>query len=95
MRHLAKPAARDPSVREVLEAFPGFDESVSIPMLRRHFNITKHTAVALKRMALRHQRAQAPKVTATMRRVMEDCGVNEAEARWWLEHGDRGGSVGT
>lgn len=80
MRHSATgPFLPGPSVRELRQRFPDLTD-VSIPMVRRSFRITAHTAERLLRIARDQAAAEAP--PAPIAELMRRFQFSEDEARW-------------
>lgn len=80
MMHLAAgPFLHGPSVRELRERFPDL-AAVSIPMIRRTFNTTSHTADQVLRLA--RQQAAAEAGEDDVGKLMQRFGFSEEEARW-------------
>jgi hypothetical protein len=76
-------AKAPPSIAEVRLRFGDLD-AVTVPMLRRSFEITSHTARQVLRLA--KQEADTGKPPAHLAALMQRFGFSESEARWAYEN---------
>jgi len=80
MLHRANgPFLPGPSIRELRSRFPDLTE-VTVPMVRRSFDITSHTAERVLQIAREQAAAEAP--PAPIAELMRRFRFSEEEARW-------------
>lgn len=72
-----------PNVNDVLASFTDI-RAVTVATLRRRFNITRHTALQVRRLAIAETARRNEKASGDVEELMRRFRFSESEAQWAL-----------